>query len=169
MLKSADFVFCYIHKKNTCKILGCWVMFTLLTTASHIVLGRWQSGRMHWSWKPAKCELPWVRIPLSPPDKELFVFRRVFLYLKFRVRTHASLFFVACATGVRIPLSPPDKELFVFRRVFFMPKIQSCEPTKFYPDSFLAFLTLMAGLMGSGCWAVIKARFWANCTVSCKT
>ena len=28
---------------------------------------KWQSGRMHWSWKPAYREVPGVRIPLSPP------------------------------------------------------------------------------------------------------
>ena len=27
---------------------------------------RWQSGRMHWSWKPAYSNVPGVRIPLSP-------------------------------------------------------------------------------------------------------
>ena len=30
------------------------------------LLERWQSGRMHWSWKPAYREVPGVRIPLSP-------------------------------------------------------------------------------------------------------
>ena len=29
-------------------------------------LERWQSGRMHRSWKPAYWEVPGVRIPLSP-------------------------------------------------------------------------------------------------------
>ena len=32
-------------------------------------LERWQSGRMHWSWKPAYRKVPGVRIPLSPPKK----------------------------------------------------------------------------------------------------
>ena len=30
---------------------------------------RWLSGRKHRSWKPAMWKHPWVRIPLSPPNR----------------------------------------------------------------------------------------------------
>ena len=33
-----------------------------------IELEKWQSGRMHWSWKPAYWEVPGVRIPPSPQN-----------------------------------------------------------------------------------------------------
>ena len=42
------------------------------TSIAFPLLERWQSGRMHRSWKPAYWEVPGVRIPLSPQCSDAF-------------------------------------------------------------------------------------------------
>ena len=50
------------QKKRKCYLNGAsWI-------STKIQPEEWQSGWMHWSWKPAYREVPGVRIPLPPPS-----------------------------------------------------------------------------------------------------
>ena len=56
------------------------------------LLERWQSGRMHWSWKPAYSNVPGVRIPPSPQKKALS-FDKAFFISIFIFRLLNSIFY----------------------------------------------------------------------------
>ena len=70
-MKTTTFPRDFIDFKYNCKIALVKHEF-LFKFAAHSGVSndfhseRWQSGRMHWSWKPAYREVPGVRIPLSP-------------------------------------------------------------------------------------------------------
>ena len=72
---SQETSFLYVFTKKVSKKFGSLVKTYYLCIAiqkslnwctSKEVLERWQSGRLHRSWKPTYWEVPGVRIPLSP-------------------------------------------------------------------------------------------------------
>ena len=60
------------------KYLRTFAPLLTKSTSDKEVLERWQSGRLRRSWKPLYCEVPGVRIPVSPLESSFWA---AFLFL----------------------------------------------------------------------------------------
>ena len=60
------FVIFFVKTLVSLKYIRTFAPLLTKSTSDKEVLERWQSGRLRRSWKPLYCEVPGVRIPVSP-------------------------------------------------------------------------------------------------------
>ena len=58
--------FFFVKTLASLKYIRTFAPLLTKSTSDKEVLERWQSGRLRRSWKPLYCEVPGVRIPVSP-------------------------------------------------------------------------------------------------------
>ena len=61
--------FFFVKTLVSLKYIRTFAPLLTKSTSDKEVLERWQSGRLRRSWKPLYCEVPGVRIPVSPLKK----------------------------------------------------------------------------------------------------
>ena len=88
----------WVFKPSVVKIILCVIFAYLFNLANMLELmtERWQSGRMHRSWKPAWVYSPSrVQIPISPPPHSLKPpWVAFFLFITKNSLTHTFIFYI---------------------------------------------------------------------------